>query len=89
MRRRGHPNGVEAVHDITGLTDDLRLLQERWASRLADKHALDYPLLQLRFLERQARFADGLDHVFVDEFQDTNPIQYEIHLGWVRMQACA
>jgi DNA helicase-2/ATP-dependent DNA helicase PcrA len=80
----GTPNGIEVVHGITGLTDDLILVQERWADRLADKYSLDYALLQLRFLERQARFADALDHVFVDEFQDTNPIQYEIHLGWVR-----
>jgi DNA helicase-2/ATP-dependent DNA helicase PcrA len=80
----GTRNGVEVVHGIAGITDDLILLQQRWADRLADKHSLDYALLQLRFLERQAHFADALDHVFVDEFQDTNPIQYEIHLGWVR-----
>ena len=28
--------------------------------------------------------SDQLDHVFVDEFQDTNPIQAAIHLGWPR-----
>ena len=44
---------------------------------------MDFALLLKRFLEHQ----DGspeLDHVFVDEFQDTNPIQYAIHLGWVQ-----
>jgi DNA helicase-2/ATP-dependent DNA helicase PcrA len=80
----GTPNGIEVVHGIAGLTDELMFATERWAERLADKHALDYALLQLRFLERQANLAKALDHVFVDEFQDTNPIQYEIHLGWVR-----
>ena len=29
----------------------------------------------------------ALDHVFVDEFQDTNPIQFAIHLAWLARPA--
>ena len=78
------PNGVEVVHGIDGLTDDLAWIQERWEDYLDDHHVLDFATLQKRFLERQPTLVGELDHVFVDEFQDTNPIQYAIHLGWVR-----
>ena len=78
------PNGVEVVHGIDGLTDDLAWIQERWEDYLDDHHVLDFATLQKRFLERQPTLVGELDHVFVDELQDTNPIQYAIHLGWVR-----
>lgn len=77
-------NGIEAVHGPPGLTKDLVKIQKHWAAQLETNHAMDYALLQKRFLEQQASVCGELDHVFVDEFQDTNPIQYAIHMGWVR-----
>jgi DNA helicase II / ATP-dependent DNA helicase PcrA len=79
----GQPNGLEKFGH-PGLTDELVRLQHRWEGYLDSHHILDFATLQKRFLERQHVVADQLDHVFVDEFQDTNPIQAAIHLGWVR-----
>ena len=89
MRTFDSPNGVEVVHGVDGLTDDLVWIQERWEKYLDDSHVLDFATLQKRFLERQSTLVDELDHVFVDELQDTNPIQYAIHLGWVRQGTSA
>jgi DNA helicase-2/ATP-dependent DNA helicase PcrA len=79
----GTPNGLEHFGH-PGLTDDLVWLQQRWEGYLDKRHVLDFATLQKRFLERQHVVAGQLDHVFVDEFQDTNPIQAAIHLGWTR-----
>jgi len=79
----GQPNGLESFGH-PGLTGDLVWLQDRWEGYLDSHHILDFATLQKRFLERQHVAAGQLDHVFVDEFQDTNPIQAAIHLGWVR-----
>jgi DNA helicase II / ATP-dependent DNA helicase PcrA len=79
----GKPNGLESFGH-PGLTDKLVWLQKRWEDYLDDNHVLDFATLQKRFLERQHVVAGQLDHVFVDEFQDTNPIQAAIHLGWIR-----
>jgi DNA helicase-2/ATP-dependent DNA helicase PcrA len=79
----GRPNGIEA-YGHPGLTDLLVWLQERWEEYLDKNAILDFATLQKRFLERQAVVAGRLTHVFVDEYQDTNPIQAAIHLGWVR-----
>jgi DNA helicase II / ATP-dependent DNA helicase PcrA len=86
-RSEGIPNGIEIAQRAKGLTADLLFIRERWKERLDQGHVMDYVLLQERFKERQANFASEFDHVFVDEFQDTNPIQYAIqyaiHTGWV------
>jgi DNA helicase-2/ATP-dependent DNA helicase PcrA len=44
---------------------------------------LDFAAIQKRFLDAQPRISDHLRHVFVDEFQDNNPIQFAIHTGWL------
>jgi DNA helicase-2/ATP-dependent DNA helicase PcrA len=76
-------NGIEAVHNILGLTDDLVKLEGRWEDYLDSQHILDFATIQKRFLERQPTVVPQLDHIFVDEFQDTNPIQFAIHTGWL------
>jgi hypothetical protein len=40
-------------------------------------------IAELRFLAAQTSIANHLTHVFVDEFQDNNPIQFAIHTGWL------
>jgi len=80
----GTLNGIEPVHQAQGLTNDLRKLQKRWEQYL-DKHSiLDFATIQKRFLNRQTSLTDAFEHVFVDEFQDSNPIQFAIHTGWLK-----
>jgi DNA helicase-2/ATP-dependent DNA helicase PcrA len=76
-------NGVEQVVGADGLTGDLITLQQRWVEYLNAAKVLDFSTVQQRFLERQPVILAQFDHVFVDEFQDTNPIQYAIHRGWL------
>ena len=79
-------NGIEQVQTAPGLTDDLCKLQSRWEAYL-DKHSiLDFATIQKRFLDRQPTLSDLFDHVLVDEFQDSNPIQFAIHTHWLSNQ---
>ena len=77
------PNGIQVVHGPANLTEDLIKLENRWSAYLDGQSAIDFATLQKRFLERQHVFFDEVDHVFVDEFQDTNPIQFAIHTKWL------
>jgi len=79
----GLANGVEQVAGAVGLTDDLVTMQQRWVEYLDSANVLDFATVQQRFLDRQPVILGQFDHVFVDEFQDTNPIQYAIHRGWL------
>ena len=77
------PNGIELVHPCPDVTEKLIALAERWWAYLNENSILDFATLQKRFLDGQPVVAPHLDHVFVDEFQDTNPIQFAIHTGWL------
>lgn len=77
-------NALESHHGVSGLTAALKTLQEDWTTYLLDKPlALDFTQIQAQFLDCQSMMLDQIDHVYVDEFQDTNPIQYAIHFGWL------
>ena len=76
-------NGVEATAGSSGATADLIELHEKWMEYLEEQGVMDFASIQERFLEGQATVAKEIDHVFVDEFQDTNPIQLAIHTGWL------
>lgn len=75
------PNGIETK--CPGVTNDLVELQQRWEQYLDDNNILDFATIQHRFHLRQGDILGHVDHVFVDEFQDMNPIQLSIHLGWL------
>lgn len=77
-------NGIEIVHKASGLTADLSKLQSRWEQYLDEQNLLDFVTLQKRFLDRQHLILPHFSHVFVDEFQDSNPIQFAIHTGWLK-----
>lgn len=75
--------GVESVHGPSGLTTSLEELLSRWHKYLDANRILDFRTIQKQFADRQAQIYDHLSHVFVDEFQDNNPIQFHIHTGWL------
>jgi superfamily I DNA/RNA helicase len=79
----GRLNGIETSHAIPGLTTRLVELQRRWENYLDGNSILDFTTIQKRFRDRQVCVLHKLDHVFVDEFQDTNPVQFAIHVGWL------
>ena len=78
------PNGIERVYGPAGLTTELCTLQSRWEKYLDEQNILDFATIQKRFYERQQTLLDKFDHVLVDEFQDSNPIQFAIHTKWLR-----
>jgi DNA helicase II / ATP-dependent DNA helicase PcrA len=78
----GTLNGVEAA-SRPGVTADLVTLQQRWETYLDEQNILDFATIQRRFHDRQDAVLPHVDHVFVDEFQDTNPVQFAIHLHWL------
>lgn len=80
----GIPNGCQMVHGLSNLTADLEKLRHRWEVYLDKNQVLDFVTIQKRFLDRQHLILSHIDHVFVDEFQDTNPIQFGIHANWLK-----
>jgi DNA helicase II / ATP-dependent DNA helicase PcrA len=79
----GLVNAVELKQRGEGVTQDLVELHEKWVAYLDQQGVLDFATIQERFLEGQKSMLNEIDHVFVDEFQDTNPIQLAIHTAWL------
>src|ERR1700739_479861 len=49
------PNGIEIVHGIPNLTNDLNKLQTRWEGYLDENQILDFATIQKRFLQQQSK----------------------------------
>lgn len=79
----GINNGAEHALNEPGLTGRLSELHDKWLNYLEGQEVLDFTTIQETFLARQASLLDKFAHVFVDEFQDTNPIQAAIHMRWL------
>lgn len=77
-------NGIELTQSASGLTSDLCELQTKWEAYQDQQSVLDFTTIQKRFHDRQSTLLDKFDHVFVDEFQDSNPIQFDIHTTWLQ-----
>lgn len=82
-----------------GVWDTLTSAYEEYRDRLDSNRACDFAHLQLKFLDflrspRGRHFLEGdnssdypgINHVLVDEYQDTNPIQEEIYLQLAQRQ---
>lgn len=74
-RKYGHERGI----------DDIILIYERYNKHLKENNALDFDdlLLETRRLLRRDRetldyLSDKFKYILVDEFQDTNAVQYDI-----------
>ncbi len=82
---RAKNRGVDPTTERLGFSDEyVQAIYPKYAARLRKEHALDFNdlLLQtLRLLEHPEvgpRLATQFRHVLVDEFQDTNRVQYRL-----------
>ncbi len=83
-RRRVNPEGAAEEATLEGLTTErAALLYARYEEALQRQDCLDFDDLLLKGLELVERDAEGpqrwrhrFDHVLVDEYQDTNELQY-------------
>jgi DNA helicase-2/ATP-dependent DNA helicase PcrA len=83
MPRCGPTNKPNGIDKKSGVTGELIKLQGRWERYLDEHHILDFVTIQNRFSDRQSMMIGRFRHIFVDEFQDTNPIQFAIHTRWL------
>ncbi|MER5318036.1 ATP-dependent helicase [Streptosporangium roseum] len=77
-------NGVDTASGES-VTEALVKIYERWTEYLREQAITDFTTIQQMFLNTQDQVINKseLTHVFVDEFQDTNPVQFAIHVGWL------
>ena len=77
-------NGAQIPED----TDVPTTVYERYCSQLEQAGALDYDDILLKMLERMEsgetdkRFQNSFSYLFIDEFQDINPVQYRLIRAW-------
>ncbi|MBD5559511.1 MAG: UvrD-helicase domain-containing protein [Clostridia bacterium] len=68
--------------DVCALTRVVKLFEEKYAGRKAAANRLDFADLEHRALrvlkDRGREYAERYSHIFVDEYQDTNPVQEAI-----------
>lgn len=84
----GIKNGIEDGAQASGLTNDLIELQRKWEGYLNEQNILDFSTIQKRFTDQQHLLIDNFHHIFVDEFQDSNPIQFQLHTNWLNNPKC-
>jgi len=70
-------NGAKALAQADAAT---AALYEPYCARLAEYGALDYDDILLRAYDEER--CAGFPYLFVDEFQDTNPLQYQLLRQW-------
>ena len=67
-------------------TEVLEIIPDRWLQHLEANHSIDFTMIQVLMWRAltvaNSPFTGEFEHVFVDEFQDTNPIQLAIHSHW-------
>ena len=77
-------NGLYSVDSMTIYYDRIREIFEAYNKRLKENNAFDFDDLLtfgrelLRDPELQKRYSDFFQYVLIDEYQDTNRVQYEI-----------
>jgi len=73
---------AHTLEDVRAAVEMIRMFDNMYSVRKTARNVLDYEDLQhkaLRVLRGKKReYGERYDHIFVDEYQDTNPVQEEI-----------
>ncbi len=81
---RAHEELAHTQRDVCAMIRLVRAFHERYAENKADANVLDYSDMEHFALKAlgdegvRALYADAYQYIFVDEYQDTNPVQEEI-----------
>ena len=83
----GKENGLDFQTPVSEkYTEVLEIIPDRWLQHLEANHSIDFTMIQVlmwrALTSGNSPFTGEFEHVFVDEFQDTNPIQLAIHSHW-------
>lgn len=74
------PSELLAVSNYKNSQTSLKppLIYHQYQKYLNEKKALDFDDLMIKFLELKCEYQSPFKYLFIDEFQDTNALQYEI-----------